>query len=60
MLKKKECPIEPTGSEQIPNADYCEHSKEPSVSIEGKEFLGQVNNYKLHWDSVPQNGQVSE
>jgi hypothetical protein len=48
-----------TGSQQSQNEDYYEHSWEPSVSIEGKEFLGLVNDYKLHWDSSPHNGQVS-
>jgi hypothetical protein len=34
-------------SEQGPATSSFEHGNEPSDAIKGREFLGQMNNYKL-------------
>jgi hypothetical protein len=37
---------------------YYEHSIEPSSSIKVSEFLDQLHDYQLLWDSAPKNWLV--
>jgi hypothetical protein len=41
------CVLDSPGSEWGPVADSCEYDNEPSYSIKGKEFLGQLSHCQL-------------
>jgi hypothetical protein len=39
-------------SEECLVAGPCEHGNEPSKFIKGREFLGQLSDYRLNMDSA--------